>query len=74
MEKADKFNIPNEIIKFCDDICMSFLSLDTISDNTAMKHYSIKCNSKDLPDNDALYSHPDHIKRRNSAVNYFFTY
>lgn len=73
VEKTDSLRIPNEILKQ-DDICISFLSLDNISDNIAMKHYSVKCNFRDLANNDGLCSHPDHPKRRQSAVDYFFSY
>ena len=65
VEKADTLKIPNEILKQ-DDISMSFLSLD----NTTMKHYSVKCIFRNLPDNDALYSHPDHLKRRNNSLSF----
>jgi hypothetical protein len=70
VEKADALRMPNEILKQ-DDICMSYLSLDNISDYTAMKHYSVKCIFRNLPANNALSSHEDHTKKRNNAVYYF---
>jgi hypothetical protein len=72
VEKADRLKIPNEILKQ-DDISISFLSLDTIPPTITIKHYSVKCSFRNLPDNDALFSHPDHLKKRNASVKYFIS-
>jgi hypothetical protein len=74
VEKADKLKIPNEIIKFCDDICVSFLCLDNISDHILMKHCSIPCIFRDLASNDALCAKPEWNTIRNKAVNYFLSF
>jgi hypothetical protein len=70
VEKANALRIPNEILKQ-DDICISYISLDNVSDYIAMKHYSVKCIFRELPANDALSSREDHTKRRNNAIEYF---
>jgi hypothetical protein len=73
VEKADQLKIPSEIIKFCDDICLSFLCLDHISDYMLMKNCSIPCVFRDLASNDALSARPDWIIIRNKAVAYMMT-
>lgn len=70
VEKADKLKIPNEIIKFCDDICLSFLCLDNILDYILMKHCSIPCMFRNLAGNDALSAKSDWEKIRNKATAY----
>jgi len=69
VEKADKLNIPTVILKE-DDITMSFLSLNNIKEYKLMKHCSIECKYKNLPQDDALSSQANWFNIRNNAVMY----
>ena len=70
VEKQPSLNIPGDIIKYCDDVCLSFLSLDNILNYTLKNHFSLPCKFKDLANNDAVCSRPDWKNLRDLAVSF----
>jgi len=70
VERADSLKIPNNILKCCDDICLSFLSLDNLSDYREPRHYSVECKYKGLKSNDAVSSKANWAEIRNNALSF----